>query len=69
VAVGQAHPKALSPGRASVGPGHLGRGPGLIDEDEPRRIEFELPLEPGFAPAQDVGPGLFVGVPGLFLSV
>jgi hypothetical protein len=36
--------------------GHVGRRAGLVDEDEFARIEFELVLEPGLAPLQDVGP-------------
>jgi hypothetical protein len=43
--------------------------PGLVDEDEPLRVEVRLGLEPGLAPLQDVGAILFAGVRGLFLRV
>lgn len=35
--------------------GHLGRQPGLINEDELRWIEIELAVEPGATALQDVG--------------
>ena len=47
---------------------HIGRGPGLIDEDEALGIEIELHLEPGLAALRDVRPILFAGVCGLFFS-
>jgi hypothetical protein len=37
-----AGPQALAPGRSSVAAGHVGRGPGLIDEHEARRVEIKL---------------------------
>jgi hypothetical protein len=48
---------------------HVGRGPGLVDEDEPLRIEIKLVLEPSFASDQDVGAVLLGRVRGLFLRV
>jgi hypothetical protein len=36
--------------------GHIGRRAGLVDKDEFAGIEFELVLELGLAPLQDVGP-------------
>lgn len=45
-----------------VAPGHVGRGPGLTDEDEVLRIEIELAFEPGVASLQDVGTFLFGGM-------
>ena len=48
---------------------HVGRGPGLIDEDEPFRIEIELALEPGLAPRLYVRAVLFARMGGLFLNV
>src|SRR3954454_10209917 len=48
---------------------HVGRGPGLVDEDEARGIEVELALEPGLAPLQDVGAVLLGRLRRLFLSV
>ena len=40
-----AGPQALAPGRSSVAAGHVGRGPGLIDEHEARRVEIKLIVE------------------------
>ena len=48
---------------------HVGRGPGLVDEDEPFRIEIELALEPGFAPRLYVRAVLLARMGGLFLNV
>src|SRR3954463_5932064 len=53
----------------SVAPGHVGRSPGLINEDQPLGIEIKLALEPGLAPLADVGPVLLGGMRGLFLRV
>ncbi len=52
--------------RAAIGPGHLGRGTGLIDEDQPLRIEIGLVLEPGLPPTRNVRPLLLAGVRGFF---
>jgi hypothetical protein len=38
---------------------HVGLNPGLIDEDEPTRIEPGLPGSPALAPTRDVGASLF----------
>ena len=48
---------------------HVGRGPGLVDEDEALGIEVELAVEPLLPPLQDVGAVLFARVRGLFLRV
>ena len=40
---------------------HVGRSPGLIDEDGAFGIEIELAFEPGFGPLQDVGAVLLRG--------
>ena len=48
---------------------HVGRGPGLVDEDEAGRIQLELLVEPLLAPLQDVRPVLLGRVRGLFLRV
>jgi hypothetical protein len=40
---------------------HVGLDPGLIDEDEPARIESGLPGSPTLAPTRDVGASLFEG--------
>jgi hypothetical protein len=49
--------------------GHVGGGPGLIDEDEALGIEVDLAVKPVLALSQDVGPVLLDRVPGLFLRV
>jgi hypothetical protein len=61
--------QALALGRATAYSRHIGRHPGLIYEDEPFRVEIELPFEPVFAPLGDVGAGLLARVCGLFLKV
>ena len=64
-----AGPKALALRRPPAKPGHVGGGPRLVDEDEVSRVEVELALEPGLAPAQDLRPLLLAGVGSLFLNV
>ena len=54
---------------AAAQAGHVGRRAGLVNEDEFAGIEFELVLEPGLAPLQDVGPIPLRRVRGLFLNV
>jgi hypothetical protein len=48
---------------------HVGRGPSLIDEDEPLGIEIQLSLEPILASLYDVRTILLACVRGLFLRV
>ena len=53
---------ALSTQGAAIEAGHLGRGAGLVDENQPRRIELRLrgaPLNPG---RRYVGALLLAGV-------
>jgi hypothetical protein len=45
---------------------HVGLGPSLIDEDEPRRIDFRLILLPSRAPPGDVRPVPLAGDRGFF---
>ena len=47
----------------------IGRGAGFIDEDELRRVEIGLSLEPFEAALQHVRPLLFGGMRALFLNV
>src|SRR5215217_2848442 len=47
--------QTLTAPRPSVAPGHVGGGPGLVDEHQPRRVEIQLALEPRLAPPADVG--------------
>ena len=62
----QARPQSLAARRPSIPTGHPGIGPGLIDEYESVRVEIELPLEPRFAPHQDIGTILLGRMPGPF---
>jgi hypothetical protein len=64
-----ANPQTAPPRGPSVTPGHVGRGPGLVDEDEPRGVEIQLALEPRLAPLPDIGPVLLGGMRRLFLRV
>ena len=69
MAMGETHPKPLTLAAAAVGAGHVRRAPGLVDEDEPLRIELRLRFEPVAALLQDVGAVLFDRVTGLFFRV
>lgn len=69
MAMRHAGPQALAAGRSSVPPCHVRRGPGLVDEDEARRIEIELLVEPLLAAPQDIRPLLLGSVRRLFLRV
>ena len=69
MAVWNERPQALTAPAAAMTAGHVGGGPGLVDEDEPVGIEIELGLEPGPALLQDVRPILLGRVGGLFLRV
>jgi hypothetical protein len=53
---------SLGPGRTTIKARHLGVGGGLVDEDDPGRIEIELPLEPGFPRRVHRAAALFSGV-------
>src|SRR5215204_2852834 len=44
--VRHAGPQALAAERSSIPPGHVRRGPGLVDEDEARGVEIKLLVEP-----------------------
>ena len=46
--------------------GHVRRGPGFIDEDQPLRIKIWLGFKPRLTPDQDVRPILFARMAGLF---
>ena len=51
---------------AAVAPRHVGRGTGLVDEDQPRRAHLALPGTPVGALLGDVGPVLLLGPARLF---
>ena len=46
----------------AIAPRHLGRGAGLVDEDQPLRDQVRLGVEPGVAPAHNVRALLLAGV-------
>ncbi len=59
----------LFPGQNPVNPlttRHLGRGAGLVDEDQALRCQVRLSLEPGPAAVQHVRALLLAGVRGFF---
>ena len=66
MALRDAGPQPLAFLSAAAPAGHVGRRASLVNEDELAGIEFELVLEPGLAPLQDVGPILLRSVRGLF---
>lgn len=63
--LGQQPPAAR---RAAEEPGHLGAGPGLVDEDELVGINKRLRRAPDAAPGRDVGTVLLGGVERFFLN-
>ena len=68
VAMGNAGAKPLTTSAPAMPACHVGAGPRLVDEHQSIRIKIELTLEPGPAPAKDVGPLLLGGVRGLFYA-
>jgi hypothetical protein len=66
MAVGNRGTTPLAALRAATQTGHLGRGPGLIDEYQLGGVEIGLALEPGLAPPRDVRAILLGGVRGFF---
>jgi hypothetical protein len=60
---GAASPAAFG---AAAQPGHLGRGTGLINEDQVLRVEIGLGVEPRLTPRSYVGPFLLAGVRRFF---
>ena len=69
MAVRNAGPQAFAARAAAMGPRHVGRCPGLVNEDEPVPIELVLALTPGLALRQDIRAILLCGMGGLFLRV
>ena len=67
MSVWNAGAQPLSFGRTPVLARHIGRGPGLVDEDELLGIEIELTVEPSLALFLYVCPVLLAGMGGLFL--
>ena len=69
MAMREAHPQPLAFGATAVAAGHIGRGPGFVDEDELGRIKVQLIIEPLLALFQDVRTDLLYRVASLFLRV
>ena len=61
VAVRAGRPQPLAPGAAAMAAGHVGLGPGLVQEDEPAGIKLALRALPLPAAPRDVRPLLFGG--------
>ena len=67
--VRETDPQALALCAAAVAAGHVGGGPGLIDENQAFRFEIDLTLEPVVPLLQDVGTVLLDCMASLFLRV
>ena len=60
--------QTLAARRLSVGAGHVGLGPGLVDEHQALGLQVDLAVEPLLASGQDVRSVLFRRVGGLFFT-
>ena len=69
MAMGRGGAASLAPWRTTVEAGHLGVRGGLVDEDDPRRIEVELSFKPRLARRVHCAAALFGRVRRLFLRV
>jgi len=69
VAVRHGGAQPLTARAAAAGACHVGCGPGLVDEQQPCRVQAWLPLAPGVPCGGNVGALLLRSVAGLFLSV
>jgi hypothetical protein len=67
--MGHAHTQALAFGAAAMAAGHVGGGPGFIDEHEALRVQIDLAIEPVVPLLQDVGAVLLDCMSSLFLRV
>ena len=67
--VRNAGPEPLAFASPSAQPGHVGRRPGLVDEDELLGVEIELSLEPRFPLPQNIRALLLGRMGGLFLNL
>jgi hypothetical protein len=66
MAMGYRSAAALAPRRPAMAPRHLGRGAGLVDEDQPLGLQIGLGFEPGLPATENVRPLLLAGVRGFF---
>jgi len=69
VAMRHAEPQAFPAPATALAARHVGGSPGLVDEDEPLRVQVQLAVEPGLALFQDIGAVLLGRVRGLFFQV
>jgi hypothetical protein len=69
VAVREAHPQPLAFRATTVAAGHIGRGPGFVDEDQALRFEIELTLKLIMTLLQDFEAILLYRMACLFLRV
>lgn len=67
--VRNAGPQAFAALAATMRSRHVGRRPGLVNEDEPIPVELALAFTPSRASRQDVRAILLCGMSGLFLRV
>jgi hypothetical protein len=58
--------ETFTPGAAAMGSRHVGLGPGLVDEDQARRVEPTLILLPLRAAVGDVRSVLLAGAQAFF---
>ena len=68
MAMGHGGAASLASGCTTVKARHLGVRGGLVDEDDPRRIEVELPFKPPLARRVHRAAALFGGVRRLFCA-
>ena len=69
MAMGDGSSAAFTARRPAAPAGHLGVGPGLINEDKLLRVEIRLGVEPRLTRPPYVGALLLAGVRRLFFSV
>lgn len=69
VTMRKAHTQALAFPAATMAAGHVGGGPGFINEHEAFGLQIDLTIEPVVPLIQDVGPVLLDCMSSLFLRV
>jgi hypothetical protein len=69
VTVWEAHPQPFAFPTSAMAAGHIGRGPGFVDEHEPFRLQIDLAVEPVPTLLQDVRAVLLDGMASFFLRV
>jgi hypothetical protein len=68
MAMREAHAQAFALGAAAMAAGHVGRGPGFVDEHETFGFQIDLTVEPVVPLLQDVGPVLLDAWPVFFCA-